>query len=123
MSIKLKGSTTANGLYLICHGEHTGKLARRVNYIQVCPPSQDDDIWVLQVVQCVWGRKRILVHEESITPQEPFLRLRKQALALVHETDRERVQGNALMATLRLQNGGSAPEFTLVDGQAQKIKR
>jgi hypothetical protein len=123
MSLKLKGSTTANGLYLICQGEHAGKLTRRVNYIQAYPPDQDQDIWVLQVVRCVWRRARILDHEESIVAQERLLRLRKGILALVHEADRERAQANAMMATLRLQQGGSAPEYTLVDGEAQKIQR
>jgi hypothetical protein len=123
MSSKLKGSATANGLYLVCQGDHSGKLTRRVNYIPAHPPNQDTDIWVLQVVQCLWSRGRSLMHEESIVAQEPFLRLTKHALALVHETDKEKAQGNTLMATLRLQHGGSAPEYTLVDGQAQKIRR
>ncbi|KAF9070969.1 hypothetical protein BDP27DRAFT_1362201 [Rhodocollybia butyracea] len=121
MSMKLKGSATANGLYLICLGEHTGKVTRRVNYLPAYPPNPDNDIWVLQVVQCVWARGRMLTHEESIVAHEPLLRLGKQTLALVHEVERERAHGNALMATLRLQHGGSAPHYTLVDGQAQKI--
>jgi hypothetical protein len=123
MSSKLKGSATANGLYLVCQGDHSGKLTRRVNYIPAHPPNQDTNIWVLQVVQCLWSRGRSLMHEELIVAQEPFLRLTKHALALVHETDKEKAQGNTLMATLRLQHGGSAPEYTLVDGQAQKIRR
>ncbi|KAF9070981.1 hypothetical protein BDP27DRAFT_1419509 [Rhodocollybia butyracea] len=122
MSLKLKGSSTANGLYLICEGEHSGKLTRRVNYMLAHPPNPENDTWVLQVVRCVWIQAKALDHKESIVPQEPLLRLRKQALTLVHETDRERAQANTIMATLRLQQGGAAAGFTLVNGQAEKAR-
>ncbi|KAF9070216.1 hypothetical protein BDP27DRAFT_1420263 [Rhodocollybia butyracea] len=123
MSLKLKGGSTANGLYIIGQGEHAGKLTRRVNYIQTYPPNPENDTWVLQVVRCVWVQGKALDHKESIVTQEPLLRLRKQVLALVHETDKEKAQGNTIMATLHLQQGGAAPGFTLVNGQAAKIRR
>ena len=44
MSTTLRGGGTANGLYLICMGEHTGKLMHRVQYISAHPPDQGNDI-------------------------------------------------------------------------------
>ncbi|KAF9059898.1 hypothetical protein BDP27DRAFT_1430731 [Rhodocollybia butyracea] len=122
-SLKLKGSPTANGLYLICQGQHTGKLTRRVNYILAHPADPANDTWVLQVVRCVWIQGKGLDHKEFILAQEPLLRLNKQALALVHETDKEKAQANTMMSTLRLEQGGAAPGFTLVNGHAEKNRR
>ncbi|KAF5392585.1 hypothetical protein D9757_002098 [Collybiopsis confluens] len=113
-SALLKGGVTANGLYLICRGEHTRKLARCVQYIPAHPPDQDNNIRVLQVVRCIWLKGKLLSHQESIVEEESLIRLKRGSLLLVDETDSTKAKANNLLATICLKNDGFAVGYTLV---------
>ncbi|KAJ3990799.1 hypothetical protein F5050DRAFT_1882558 [Lentinula boryana] len=49
---KVTKGHSASGLYIICEGEHTGKLVRRANYFA------EQNLWVLQVMRSVFHPDR-----------------------------------------------------------------
>ncbi|KAE9387571.1 hypothetical protein BT96DRAFT_948255 [Gymnopus androsaceus JB14] len=95
---QIKDIETANGLYLICQGEHTGKLARRIRVIK---SPGERATWWLQIVSCTW-MGRSLAHSEAIVADE-IVRTKPDIFVVVHEIDATKKNANEMMCAIREQ--------------------
>ncbi|KAE9393138.1 hypothetical protein BT96DRAFT_944159 [Gymnopus androsaceus JB14] len=91
----------AAGLYLVCEGDHIGKLVRRASeYYGNNGELYKDPLWTVQVVSVVKENGKFV---ETIMMDYPRFHLRGASLAEVHESRERRTSGNAAMTVLREQ--------------------
>ncbi|KAJ3817494.1 hypothetical protein F5880DRAFT_1618223 [Lentinula raphanica] len=113
---KVTKGHSASGLYIICEGEHTGKLVRRANYFA------EGNLWVLQVMRSVFHpdrRKQFSVEVDS--DDRVLKRIPGNALAMVHEARSDSDAANKLMCIIRKAAGGNTNGYD-VDGHGRIIK-
>ncbi|KAJ3765683.1 hypothetical protein FB446DRAFT_794821, partial [Lentinula raphanica] len=113
---KVTKGHSASGLYIICEGEHTGKLVRRANYFA------EGNLWVLQVMRSVFHpdrRKQFSVEVES--DDRVLKRIPGNALAMVHEARSDSDAANKLMCIIRKAAGGNTNGYD-VDGHGRIVK-
>jgi len=91
----------AAGLYLVCEGDHIGKLVRRASeYYGNNMEHFRDPLWTVQAVSVVKDNGKYI---ETILTDYPRFHLRGASLAEVHESRERRTAGNAAMTVLREQ--------------------
>lgn len=112
---QIKDIETANGLYLICQGEHTGKLARRIRVIK---SPGERATWWLQIVSCTWTG-RSLAHSEAIVADE-IVRTKPDIFVVVHEIDATKKNANEMMCAIRERNTGFTNGYRMENGVAVK---
>ncbi|KAJ3746996.1 hypothetical protein EV360DRAFT_89891, partial [Lentinula raphanica] len=113
---KVTKGHSASGLYIICEGEHTGKLVRRANYFA------EGNLWVLQVMRSVFHpdrRKQFSVEVDS--DDRVLKRIPGNALAMVHEARSDSDAANKLMCIIRKAAGGNTNGYD-VDGHGRIVK-
>ncbi|KAJ3738132.1 hypothetical protein EV360DRAFT_90791, partial [Lentinula raphanica] len=91
----------AKGLYLICSGEQTGMLCRRLSYMMRFDPSQPPR-WLVQAVKLVRRSKKLQQFEEHIDMEAGCHWVEGNDLVAVHETAAMRTLGNKQMKPMRL---------------------
>ncbi|KAJ3749796.1 hypothetical protein EV360DRAFT_89657, partial [Lentinula raphanica] len=113
---KVMKGHSASGLYIICEGEHTGKLVRRANYFA------EQNLWVLQVMRPVFHPDRRKQFSVEIGDSDPVLkRIPGSALAMVHESRSDSESGNKMMCIVRKAAGGNTNGYD-VDGHGRIVK-
>ncbi|KAJ3765226.1 hypothetical protein FB446DRAFT_709632 [Lentinula raphanica] len=113
---KVMKGHSASGLYIICEGEHTGKLVRRANYFA------EQNLWVLQVMRPVFHPDRRKQFSVEIEDSDPVLkRIPGSALAMVHESRSDSESGNKMMCIVRKAAGGNTNGYD-VDGHGRIVK-
>lgn len=115
LAYQIKDNETANGLYLICQGEHIGKFARR---IRVLKSSDSRATWCLQIVSCTWS-PRNLAHSETIVDGE-IIRTKPDIFVVVHEIDATKVHANKMMCAIRERSIGCTNGYRMQNGVAVK---
>ncbi|KAJ3765553.1 hypothetical protein FB446DRAFT_794937 [Lentinula raphanica] len=92
----------ARGLYIICSGEHTGMLCRRVNYMMRLDPGKPSR-WLVQVVKLIRKPKhrKGIQFDEIIDTDVGTIWIEGKDLATVHETVGMRTQGNKQLELIR----------------------
>ncbi|KAE9383947.1 hypothetical protein BT96DRAFT_1008606 [Gymnopus androsaceus JB14] len=91
----------AAGLYLVCEGDHIGKLVHRASeYYGNNGELYKDPLWTVQVVSVVKENGKFV---ETIMMDYPRFHLHGASLAEVHESRERRTSGNAAMTVLREQ--------------------
>lgn len=89
----------AAGLYLVCKGDHIGKLVRRASeYYGPKMEHYKDPLWMVQVVSVIKESGKYI---ETIQTDYACFHLRGTSLAEVHETRERRTAGNAAMTIIR----------------------
>ncbi|KAJ3768533.1 hypothetical protein FB446DRAFT_706929 [Lentinula raphanica] len=91
----------AKGLYLICSGEQTGLLCRRLSYMMRLDPSKPPR-WLVQAVKLIRRSKKLQQFEEYIDMEAGCHWVEANDLVAVHETAAMRVLGNKQMKPMRL---------------------
>ncbi|KAE9387644.1 hypothetical protein BT96DRAFT_1004926 [Gymnopus androsaceus JB14] len=91
----------AAGLYLVCEGDHIGKLVRRAwEYYGNNGELYKDPLWTIQVVSVVKENGKFV---KTIMMDYLRFHLHGASLAEVHESREQRTSGNAAMTVLREQ--------------------
>ncbi|KAJ3716720.1 hypothetical protein DFJ43DRAFT_1160007 [Lentinula guzmanii] len=113
---KVMKGHSASGLYIICEGEHTGKLVRRANYFA------EQNLWVLQVMRSVFHPDRRKHYSVEVDTDDLVLkRIPGNDLAMVHEARSDSEAGNQLMCIIRKASGGNTNGYN-VDGHGRIVK-
>ncbi|KAJ3737867.1 hypothetical protein EV360DRAFT_77351, partial [Lentinula raphanica] len=113
---KVTKGHSASGLYIICEGEHTGKLVRRANYFA------EGNLWVLQVMRPKFHPERRKQFSVEIDDGDPVLkRIPGNALVMVHESRSDSEAGNKMMCIVRKAAGGNTNGYD-VDGHGRIVK-
>ncbi|KAJ3978236.1 hypothetical protein F5890DRAFT_1560759 [Lentinula detonsa] len=113
---KVTKGHSASGLYIICEGEHTGKLVRRANYFA------EQNLWVLQVMRSVFHPDRRKHYSVEVDTDDLVLkRIPGNDLAMVHEARSDSEAGNQLMCIIRKASGGNTNGYD-VDGHGRIVK-
>lgn len=106
----------AAGLYLVCEGDHIGKLVHHASeYYSENMEHYKDPLWTVQVVSIVKVNGKYV---ETVLTDYPHFHLRGTALAEVHESREQRAAGNAAMTSIR-EKGDSVftNSFSMDEGQ------
>ncbi|KAJ3741601.1 hypothetical protein DFH05DRAFT_1528452 [Lentinula detonsa] len=113
---KVMKGHSASGLYIICEGEHTGKLVRWANYFA------EQNLWVLQVMRSVFHPDRRKHYSVEVDTDDLVLkRIPGNDLAMVHEARSDSEAGNQLMCIIHKASGGNTNGYD-VDGHGRIVK-
>lgn len=117
LTYQIKDFETANRLYLISIGEHTGKLAHHVQVIKSSLPDKRATWW-LQITKCQWSGPG-LTHSKVIV-DVPLVQTMPDTFVVVHEINATKKKANEIMCAIREQNLGCMNGYSLVNGTAVK---